>query len=386
MTEFKRFSLGLRFAMTEDAALTPEAVRACVCAEVPLALVEGLTLSFAWDDTSDCEPEPAYLCIFSGMSLKRAKRLFRVVEANQRLCSYLTAYMPFVQNNWVEKCGKVEQLGKIARDGTFDGGDTACDGLRFCCAAQETALTERRPHLLLAAESLGDGRPSADVARRLMRTAVEAFPKARITVERICDGGRGTVDTMVAACCGRYLLCKEPLVRCGVLPNRTVVFETEQLTDEQVEQTLQKLMRDGYRTFMLAAGKRRMHVAFPEEIAVTVLSNPVSKQPYGNSQLTYASGVETVLHYGDFLRACGEADAVVLATTAHDESCALLGATADTIRFYCERNHVPFCVLARLDESSYVIRPSGCEAEKMAATELDAAARALFARLNIIEK
>lgn len=382
--EFKRFSLGLRFAMTKDAALSIQDVWDIVFSHVPAALVQGLLLYGAWDNTAIHEPEPAYICIFSKLSMKRAKRLYHALVADGLLCSHLTAYMPFVQNNWVEKCAEVEYLGCIGPDGTVAEGNARYAGRIF--SSLPPAGEAKPPRVIIAAESLGNAYTPADVARRMIRAAARAYPAALITPARISDGGCGTVDTMVAACCGRYLLCAETGVRYGVLPDRTVVLETEQLTDEQFLQTLERIMRDGFRMFLLAAGKRRMqNMDFPPDISVTILSNPVPAAPYSNARVSYASGVDTILNCGGFLRLCEGAAAVVLATAARDESCELLGATADTIRFHCDQHRVPFSIIARRDASTYIIRPHGRPAESVFADDLDTAARTLFQRLGPLD-
>ncbi len=384
--EFKRFSLGLRFAMTKDAALSVQDVWDIVFSHVPAALVPGLLLHGAWDNTAVNEPEPAYICIFSKLSMKRAKRLYHALVANALLCSYLTAYMPFVQNNWVEKCAEVEFLGCIGTDGAVADGTARYAGMLFS-AMPAAAGQAKPPRIIIAAESLGNAYTPADAARRMIRAAVSAYPSALVTPARISDGGDGTVDTMVAAGCGRYLLCAETGVRYGVLPDRTVVFETERLTDEQLSKTLERIMRDGFRTFLLAAGKRKTrHMDFPPDISVTILSNPVPAAPYSNSQVSYASGVETILNCSGFLRLCEGAAAVVLATAARDVSCELLGATADTIRFHCNQHRVPFSIIARLNENTYIIRPHGRPAESVFADNLDTAAQALFKRLGPLDK
>ncbi len=382
--EFQRFSLGLRFAMTKDAGLTPERVWEILFSRVCKEGLQGLTLFGMWDNTAANEPEPAYICVFSKASMKRAKRLHSSLLSDGILCSYLTAYMPFVQNNWIENCKEPAYLGTIGQDGCVLDGEVRFEPMVFADKASEPARQGKRQQIFIAAEAIGGECPTGDVARHVMRQAIQAFPNARVTPVRICDGGRGTVDTLVAASCGRYLICQQTGVRYGVLPKRTVVLETEQLTDGEVLETLGYIMKDGYRDYLFAAGKRKLQVAFPPEITATVLSNPVPKATYADPGVRYASGVETILEASGFLRRCEAASMVVLATTAKDESCELLGATADTIRYHCDRHKVPFSILARRDETSYIIKPQGVPAMSVQATDVDTAAESLFSRLHEI--
>ena len=117
--EFSRFSLGLRFAMTPYAGLTPEQVLSLLFSRVFSGLVEGLNLYCMWDDTAKDEPEPAFVCVFSNASLRRAKKLFGALSEDTQLFSYLTAFQPFVQNNLVEKCGAVQFIGTVGKDGGY---------------------------------------------------------------------------------------------------------------------------------------------------------------------------------------------------------------------------------------------------------------------------
>ncbi|NTU77361.1 MAG: hypothetical protein HGA90_06060 [Alphaproteobacteria bacterium] len=121
--EYSKFSLGLRFAMTNDANLTPEGCWNIVFSEVPMTHVVGSTLFGAWDDVGDAASESAYICMFSNLPLKVGKALFAQLQQKPVLLSYLTIYRPFIQNNRVEKCSEVEYLGKVLEDGSVSGGD-----------------------------------------------------------------------------------------------------------------------------------------------------------------------------------------------------------------------------------------------------------------------
>lgn len=375
--EYKRFSLGIRFAMTKDADLTPERVWALAFARIAPALVQGLSLFGMWDPFSEREPEPAYACVFSGMSNKRAKRLYRALLDDSVLCSYLTAYSPFVQNNVIERCGEPESLGAVQSDGTITGGSVSYAGMRFCGLSAGTCAPKRE-RIVIATEAIAGAYTPADAARRIMRAAARQCPDALMRVQRISDGGRGTLDTMVAACSGRYLLCRDTGVRYGVLPDRTAVVETEELSDEQVLKTLSAIMQDGYRNFLLAAGRQRRLPQLPESCSATVLTNPVPATPAEAKNVTYASGVETTLSESGFLHLVEGARIVVLGTTARDDTCRLLGATADSIRYHCGRKRVPFGVIARRSEGGYIVCAPDQKALCLPDATLDDAAERLF--------
>ena len=74
--EYSKFSLGLRFAMTSDASLTPDDCWNIVFSEVPITHVVGSTLFGAWDDVGDATSESAYICMFSNLPPHRQDRAF----------------------------------------------------------------------------------------------------------------------------------------------------------------------------------------------------------------------------------------------------------------------------------------------------------------------
>lgn len=383
MMEYKRFSLGLRFAMTQDAGLTPERAWELLFSRVSPNLAHGLTLFGVWDLLCDNEPERAYICVFSNLSHKRAKSFYRALVADCVLGSYLTAYQPVIQQNRVERCGEAEYLGTADAKGVVTGGDVRYAQMCFC-ASEPIQQMPKPPRILIVTEAMGDCYSAADAGRRLMRQAAKLHPEAEIRLQRISDGGRGTLDAMIAACNGRYEICAQTGVRYGVLPDRTAVFETEPINDEQIADTLHAVAHEGYRSILLAAGKRRFHVALPEDLDVTILTNPVLDETPEQSNVHYASGVETILRVSGFLHKLAGARAVVLGTMARDESCELLGATADSIRYHCGRQKVPFAVLALCAQDRYILRAPNDQAETLAHVTLDEAADQLFSRIRRI--
>jgi hypothetical protein len=74
------------------------------------------------DDVARAESESAYICMFSNLPSTPA-RTFTFSSRKAKPAFLLTIYRPFIQNNLVEKCGKVEYLGEVPSDGTINGGD-----------------------------------------------------------------------------------------------------------------------------------------------------------------------------------------------------------------------------------------------------------------------
>ena len=110
---------------------------------------------------------------------------------------------------------------------------------------EECKKNMKCPSVLIAPDSWKGKFTSADAARHMMRAAARKMPMARIKAHLIADGGLGTLDALVCSVNGRYVKAvleeenehKTPL-RYGVLPDETVVFESESLTKAQIQLAL----------------------------------------------------------------------------------------------------------------------------------------------------
>ena len=377
--EFTRFSMGLRFAMTADADLTPEKVWGIVFSRVPNMLLTDVKLYGMWDDAFENEPEPAYICLFSNMRLSVGKRLYDLYSTDAALCSYLTAHLPFVQNNYVEQCSTVEYLGQIQPNGAVICGDVKYADMRFFGPKRPVPnRSVKTPAILIASEWISPLCTPADAARRICRAAAKAYPNARIVLQRIADGGRGTTDALVASCAGRYARTRATGLVYGVLPDRHAVLETDGRPPETIAAAIDEIRDDGYPDVILAAGKDALPETFPAQSRVTVLSAlPLIEQPEGEN-VQYRSGIDTVLHYGGVLHMLESAALVVVATNAADESCALLGATADTICFQCRKFKRPCAVIARGSDGGYLVREQEEPAKAFADQSLFEVAEEVF--------
>ena len=377
--EFLRFSMGLRFAMTKDANLTPEKVWEIVFARVPTTLLTDSKLYGMWDDAAEDEPEPAYICLFSNLRLNVGKRLFDLLSTDFVLCSYLTAYMPFVQNNRVERCGSVEYLGQMQPNGSVICGDVRYGDMLF--AGQKRAIPNRNvklPCVVVASElAYGDCTPM-DTARRICRAAAQAYPNTRILPQRIASGGAGTLDALTAACCGRYARIKATNVRYGVLPDRTAILETAGIDRSRLNETLQAIREAGYSEIILAAGDDAMPDLEAGGAALQVWSTRPDMAESDENGVRRCSGLSAVLRYGGFQHLLDNAALVVAATNTADGGLGIMDTVTDTICYACRRKRIPFALLARTPDGAFTLRRGDAEPERHGDITLDAAAETLF--------
>lgn len=364
--ELKRFTLGMRFVMLPESGMTPNDAWEIVFQRIPKHLVEGLTLCGCRDETAETEPEPAYICAFSNASIKKAKRLVEAIRADAVLWSYLTGYRPLVQNNMLEKCKQMEWLGRIAQNGQVAGGEFSYAQMKF---DDHKAVCEipNSPRILIAAEAFDQNMSTASAGRILLRQAAQVFPKARIRMLQIAGGGRGTMDSLVSACDGRYLLLQKTNARCGILPDQTAVLEADGLEPELLTKTMQAVLDSGYQKLILAAGNAALSEAYPEGLEVTVLSNLPPQQQDEMEHVTYRSGIETMLEKSGFLRVLHGAALVITATMNAGADCRMLGSTVDTVLYHCRKQQVPAVVLAGSKDGGFTMKYNDQQAQKLAA-------------------
>jgi hypothetical protein len=376
--------------MTSDSALTPEDCWNLIFSEVPTTYTLEAHLFGAWDDVARAESESAYICMFSNLPLNTGKDFYVQLKKMPNLLSYLTIYRPFIQNNLVEKCGKVEYLGEVQADGTVIGGDVAYGTMKFTGTVPEDCKKNMKcPSVLIAPDSWEGKFTSADAARHMMRAAARKMPKARIKAHLIADGGLGTLDALVCSVNGRYVKAeledenglKTPL-RYGVLPDETVVFESESLTKAQIEQALTLPQNRGYHYYIVAAGAGVLPETVPDDISATVLGRKIPAGQRNSSQIEYRSGAETVLEESRFDFRLNKADWLIILSRMQDESVLLQNATTDTLLFHCRSLNKHVAVLAFTDDGQFFAKFDDEEPEPLSSRSFDKAADELFLRIR----
>ncbi len=388
--EYTKFSLGLRFAMTEDAALSPDACWDIVFSETSPSHTQGLQLFGMWDDTACAESEEAYICMFSNVPLGAGKSLYAELKQKPRLLSYLTIYRPFVQNNLVERCGNVEYLGAVDENGFVSGGAAAYGAMRFFGSAPvRPKKSAKRTTLLLAPDAWEGVFTSADAARHMQRAAAFCLPDVIVETQLVADGGRGTLDALVCSVNGRYLLAeldgasgKTPL-RYGILPDESVVFETEGLDEAQILQAMTLPQNRGYTRCQLAAGGGGIPAEPPAHLKVTVLSRRVGERAGHDNPVRFRSGIEAVLETGGLDARLAHADWLIVLTRLLDEHGLLLGPTADTLLYHGRRAHKRAAALAFSPDGRFYAKIGDAEPELLDGATFDEAARAFFGRIGI---
>ena len=350
--EYSKFSLGIRFAMTSDANLTPLDCWNIVFAEVPITYTVNTTLFGAWDDVGAAESENAYICLFSNLPLNVGKDLYDQLQQKPSLLSYLTIYRPFIQNNLVEKCSEVEYLGRVQEGGTVTGGDVCYGTMKLVGSLPEKCDNPMNCRRILIAPDAWAGKfTSADAVRHMLRSAAHILPKAKLSTQLIADGGRGTMDAMVCSVNGRYHKAKinldsgEPhFIRYGILPDRTVVLESEDLSQDELVQALTLPQNRGFTRYYIAAGNGILPEQVPEGTDATVIGKRIPASRRNSAQIEYRNGVETVLDICNFNSHLANADWLIILSRLMDEAGSLQDPTADALLFHCRVLHsTPLC-------------------------------------------
>jgi hypothetical protein len=388
--EFSKFTLGLRFAVTSDSALTPKDCWNILFSETPLTYIVETRLFGAWSDLSAAESERAYVCMFSNLPLNTGKALYAQLLRKPKLLSHLTIYRPFIQNNLVEKCGKTEYLGKVNYSGTVSDGEVVYGCMRFTGAEpQSCEKTVTCPRILIAPDAWEGKFTSADAVRHMMRSAAAQFPHASIKSQLIADGGHGTLDALVCSVKGRYLSAaldtgdgKAINLRYGILPDETVVFESESLTKKQFALALSLPQNRGYRNYIVAAGSGFLPETVPEGIRATVLGKRIPANQRNSSRIEYRSGVETVLELSEFDFRLGRVDWLIVLTRMRDKSASLQDATTDTLLFHCRSLNKRAAVLAFDGKGRFYAKLNASPPVPLASVDFDQAADELFQKIR----
>ena len=384
--DYSKFSLGLRFAMTSDANLTPEDCWNIAFSEIPITYVVGATLFGAWDDVGAADSETSYICLFSNLPLKVGKALYQQLQQKPVLLSYLTIYRPFIQNNRVEKCSEVEYLGSVQEDGAVAGGDAAYGSMQLSGALPECCDKPGGCSRILIAPDAWEGKfTSADAARHMLRSASRILPKAALSTQLIADGGQGTMDALVCSINGRYGKAKitgdsgEPKpIRFGILPSRAVVLESEALSQGELDQALTLPQNKGFTRYIIAAGGGILPERVPEGIEATVLGKRIPASRRNSAQIEYRNGIETVLEECDFNFRLSRADWLIALTRLLDEAGNLNDPTTDALLFHCRAQGKHAAVLAFTDDGRFYAKIDGSPLVPIETTSFDEAADALF--------
>jgi len=384
--EYSKFSLGIRFAMTSDANLTPLDCWNIIFAEVPITHTVDANLFGAWDDVGAAESETAYICLFSNLPLSVGKELYDQLQQKPSLLSYLTIYRPFIQNNLVEKCSEVEYLGNVQPDGTVIGGDISYGTMQLVgCLPEKCTNPAICKRILIAPDAWAGKFTSADAVRHMLRSAAHILPKAKLSTQLIADGGAGTMDAMVCSVNGRYLKAKissdsgEPRsIRYGILPDRTVVLESEDLSETELEQALTLPQNRGFTHYYIAAGNGILPEQVPEGIDATVIGKRIPASRRNSAQIEYRNGVETVLEICNFNTHLAKADWLIILSRLMDEAGSMQDPTADALLFHCRVLHKHAAVLAFTDDGRYFAKIDDSPLVPIETTRFDDAADALF--------
>jgi hypothetical protein len=338
------------------------------------------------DDVAKAESESAYVCMFSNIPLGKGKELFAQLSKKPYLLSFLTIYKPFIQNNRAEKCGDPVYLGEVQEAGAVTDGDAVIGTMHFTGTDPEPCEKANGCKRILIAPDAWEGKfTSADAVRHMLRSAARNMPRANIQTQLIADGGRGTLDALVCSVKGRYLLGTiegpdgtKTDVRYGILPNETVVMESEPLTKEQLALALTMPQNRGYRRYILGAGCGVLPENVPEGVSATVLGKQIPASRKNSSQIIYRNGTETVLDVCGFDFRLRKADWLIVLTHMRDENASLQDSTTDTLLFHCNGLKKHAAVLAFTDDGRFFAKLDNGAPSPLSSRSFDEAADEMF--------
>ena len=384
--EYSKFSLGMRFAMTSDSNLTPDKCWSIAFSEVPITHVVDATLFGAWDDVGAADSETAYICMFSNLPLKSGKALFTQLQQKPVLLSYLTIYRPFIQNNRVEKCSEVEYLGRVQEDGSVTDGEVVYGTMKISGALPSVCEKANACRRILIAPDAWTGKfTSADAARHMLRSAAQILPTAKLRTQLIADGGQGTMDALVCSVNGRYLKAKvknesgeDKDIRYGILPDRTIVLESENLTEQELEQALSLPQNKGFRNYIIAAGNGILPEHVPDGVDATVLGKRIPASRRNSAQIEYRNGVETVLEICTFDHYFSKTDWLIALMRLQDEAGLINDPTTDALLFHCRAKRKHAAILAFSDDGQFFAKVDDAPLVHIETSSFDEAANALF--------
>ena len=354
--------------------------------EIPVTHIDKAHLFGAIDDIAKAESETAYVCMFSNIPLSVGKELYAQLKKKPYLLSFLTIYKPFIQNNLVEKCSNPAYLGEVQGDGTVMGGDVVFGTMRFTGTDPELCEKANGCKRILIAPDAWKGKfTSADAVRHMLRSAARNMPKASIRTQLIADGGCGTLDALVCSVNGRYMLgtIEEPDgtrtdIRYGILPNETIVMESEALTKAQLQLALTMPQNRGFYHYILG----RWWWCFTGERSGRHFCNGTwqTDSRLTEKQLTnrIPQRCETVLDVCEFDFALKKADWLIVLTHMRDENASLRDSTTDTLLFHCNGLKKHTAVLAFTDDGRFFVKFDNDAPRPLSSCTFDEAADEMF--------
>ena len=121
----------------------------------------------------------------------------------------------------------------------------------------------------------------------------------------------------------------------GILPNRTVVIESETLSQDELRQALTLPQNKGFTEYIIAAGSGELPEDVPEGRFATVLGKRIPASQRNNLRVEYRNGIETVLEACEFNWHLAKADWLIALTRLLDDAGSMKDPTTDALLFHC---------------------------------------------------
>lgn len=250
--EIKRFGLGIRF----PSELDTNSILELILNALPYHELNGATLAITAAPKDEIMPYGTILLAMSGLSLKRARRIYRAASENAALMAGACTFRTFVQTNDLTRCEVLQSVGLVTKEGLITGGEAAFEGMRFLNSTIRSPRASKERYLILATP---DERHSAEerckaALNRLMNRA----PHAKFKMLPVANTSKGLLDSLLTALGGRYARTPSG-VFLGFLPDDSAVIDESYLEGKSTGSSLlgEKAVfaiQQGYRNLYVAIG------------------------------------------------------------------------------------------------------------------------------------
>jgi len=254
--DFSKFVLGLRFPIKNE-NVHDLSVRAWNLIFATLSREEAVEMDLHQTTayTDDTNSERSLVCVLSNKSLSECRKLYARLAANPALRAEQTIYRPFILSNEAEALTDYVYLGRVSSVGVVENGEQSYGSMRFSGKKLKKGLLGCTPTVVLVATGSCCDTHSAEISiREILRGAADGKIAATCIPFPVSNAASDWVDHLVWMHGGRFAMLPSSedglSLRCGILPNRTLVFAVPSSADAK------KWLVDAY-----AQGYRRFHIA-----------------------------------------------------------------------------------------------------------------------------
>ncbi|MPM41798.1 hypothetical protein SDC9_88457 [bioreactor metagenome] len=155
-------------------------------------------------------------------------------------------------------------------------------------------------------------------------------------------------------------------------------MESEELTQNELQQALTLPQNKGFRNYIVAAGNGILPESMPEGIDATVLGKRIPASRRNSAQIEYRNGIETVLDICEFHHHLAAADWLIALMRLLDDAGSINDPTTDALLFHCRAQKKHAAILAFTDDGHFFAKIDDDPLVPIETSSFDEAANALF--------